>query len=102
MAGEPNLAIVLGIFATAIGSTATANTSAQIQFLAQAEGDNPGKIVVPAIKIDGSSTVYPITQAIVKLFEADSRNKGQVEAKFSGTTGGFEKFCAGKTDINDA
>ena len=97
-----NLAIVLGILAMAIGSTATANTSTQIQSLAQAEGDNSRKVATPAIKIDGSSTVYPITQAIVKLFEADPRNKGQVEAKFSGTTGGFEKFCAGKTDINDA
>ena len=97
-----NLAIVLGIFATAIGSTATANTSAQIQFLAQAEGDNAGKIATPVIRIDSSSTVYPITQAIAKQFQADPNNRGQVEVKISGTTGGFEKFCAGKTDINDA
>ena len=97
-----NLAIVLGIFAIAIGSTATANTSAQIQSLAQTQRDPAGKVGAPAIKIDGSSTVYPITEAIAKLFQADPNHRGQVEVKVSGTTGGFEKFCAGKTDINDA
>ena len=95
-------ATVLGMLAVTVSTTATANPSAHSQLLAQrAEGETE-KVTTPAIKIDGSSTVYPITQAIVKLFEADPRNKGQVEAKFSGTTGGFEKFCAGKTDINDA
>ncbi|WP_373547615.1 PstS family phosphate ABC transporter substrate-binding protein [Chamaesiphon sp.] len=89
-----NLALALGIFAIEIGSTATANTSNQTQLLAQA--------TTPTIKIDGSSTVYPITNAIAKEFQADPANKGQVEVKISGTTGGFEKFCAGKTDISNA
>jgi phosphate transport system substrate-binding protein len=97
-----NLAIVLGIFTMAISSTVPENTSAQTQSLAQAEGDNTGKTAAQTIKIDGSSTVFPITQAIAKLFQADPSNKGQVEVKISGTTGGFEKFCAGKTDINNA
>jgi phosphate transport system substrate-binding protein len=97
-----NLALALGLLVLTIGSTATANTSTDSQSLAQTEGDTSGKIATPAIRIDGSSTVYPITQAIVKLFEADPSNKEQVEVKVSGTTGGFEKFCAGKTDINDA
>jgi phosphate transport system substrate-binding protein len=97
-----NLAIGLGIFATAIGSTISTNTSAQVRSLAQAEGDNPSKTAAQTIKIDGSSTVFPITQAIAKLFQADLSNKGQVEVKISGTTGGFEKFCTGKTDINNA
>jgi phosphate transport system substrate-binding protein len=98
-----NLALALGLLALTIGSTATANTSTQLQLLAQGtEGDTTGKVATPAIRIDGSSTVYPITQAIVKQFEADPNNRGRVELKISGTTGGFEKFCAGKTDINDA
>ena len=95
-------ATVLGMLAVTVSTTATANPSAHSQLLAQGAEGETGKVTTPTVKIDGSSTVYPITQAIVKLFEADSRNKGQVEAKFSGTTGGFEKFCAGKTDINDA
>ncbi len=96
-------ATALGMLALTASAIATANPSAHSQLLTQAtEGDPTGKVTTPAIKIDGSSTVYPITQAIVKLFEADPSNKGLVEAKVSGTTGGFEKFCAGKTDINDA
>jgi phosphate transport system substrate-binding protein len=54
------------------------------------------------IKIDGSSTVYPIAQAIVKEYQADLKNKVQFAVNISGTTGGFEKFCAGETDINNA
>ncbi len=53
------------------------------------------------INIDGSSTVYPFTQRAAELFEEENPdvkfNVGQ-----SGTGGGFEKFCAGETDISDA
>ncbi|MFN6538233.1 MAG: PstS family phosphate ABC transporter substrate-binding protein [Nostoc sp. EkiNYC01] len=54
------------------------------------------------IKIDGSSTVYPITQAIAKEYQANPKNKVQFAVNISGTTGGFEKFCAGETDISNA
>jgi phosphate transport system substrate-binding protein len=54
------------------------------------------------IKIDGSSTVYPITEAIVEQFNAEKAVDVEVSASFSGTGGGFEKFCAGETDINNA
>jgi phosphate transport system substrate-binding protein len=54
-----------------------------------------------SIKIDGSSTVYPLTNAIAKDFK--QANSGvELEVTFSGTTGGFKKFCAGETDINNA
>ncbi len=53
------------------------------------------------ITIDGSSTVFPITQAVAEEFQ--KANPGvQVPVAFSGTGGGFKKFCAGETDINDA
>ena len=52
------------------------------------------------IKIDGSSTVYPITKAIAEQFK--TRNFAEIAVSFSGTGGGFEKFCAGETDINNA
>jgi phosphate transport system substrate-binding protein len=87
-------------FGITVGTLAigiSASVMALIPFLLQAQGKT-----TPTIKIDGSSTVYPITQAIAKQFQADSNNQGQVEVKISGTTGGFEKFCTGKTDINDA
>ena len=55
------------------------------------------------VRIDGSSTVYPISEAILKQFRQTEAGKPiAVEAKFSGTSGGFRKFCAGETDINGA
>jgi len=53
------------------------------------------------VKIDGSSTVYPISKAIAKDFTT-SNPTAKIEVNFSGTSGGFKKFCAGEIDINDA
>jgi phosphate transport system substrate-binding protein len=53
------------------------------------------------IQIDGSSTVYPITKAVLEAYEAKSGKQG-IAVAFSGTGGGFKKFCKGETDINDA
>lgn len=53
------------------------------------------------IRIDGSSTVAPLSEAIAEEFE--SENSGvRVTVGTSGTGGGFEKFCAGETSISDA
>jgi phosphate transport system substrate-binding protein len=54
------------------------------------------------IKIDGSSTVYPITDAIAKDFQKTQGTKVPITVEFSGTGGGFKKFCAGETDISNA
>jgi phosphate transport system substrate-binding protein len=53
------------------------------------------------ILIDGSSTVYPITLAVAEEFNIDNPDTPATVA-FSGTGGGFEKFCAGETVINNA
>ncbi|MDP8943532.1 MAG: PstS family phosphate ABC transporter substrate-binding protein [Actinomycetota bacterium] len=53
------------------------------------------------IAIDGSSTVFPFAQAAAELFRAENPNV-QVTVGQSGTGGGFEKFCAGETDISNA
>jgi phosphate transport system substrate-binding protein len=53
------------------------------------------------IKIDGSSTVYPITEAVAEEFQKENRNV-QVTIGVSGTGGGFQKFCSGETDISNA
>ena len=52
------------------------------------------------IKIDGSSTVYPITEAMAEEFQKVQKVK--VTVGESGTGGGFKKFCRGETDISDA
>lgn len=53
------------------------------------------------IKVDGSSTVYPITEAVAEDFQGE--NKGvKVTVGISGTGGGFKKFVRGETDISEA
>lgn len=59
------------------------------------------------IRIDGSSTVYPLSAVAAKYFENSTKSvkKGdgaKVTVGFSGTGGGFEKFCRGETDISNA
>jgi len=53
------------------------------------------------IAIDGSSTVYPITEAVAEEFGRENRSV-KVTVGISGTGGGFKKFCAGEIDISDA
>jgi phosphate transport system substrate-binding protein len=53
------------------------------------------------IRIDGSSTVFPFAQAAAELFQEEAPNV-EVTVGEAGTGGGFEKFCAGETDISNA
>jgi phosphate transport system substrate-binding protein len=53
------------------------------------------------VAIDGSSTVGPLTAAASELFNEDNPDV-RITVGESGTGGGFEKFCAGETDMNDA
>ncbi len=58
---------------------------------------------VSQIQVDGSSTVYPITEAVSNQFQqANLQYKGRISVNFSGTSGGFKKFCAKQTDISNA
>ena len=54
------------------------------------------------IKIDGSSTVYPITEAVAEEFQTSKKNAIQVTVGISGTGGGFKKFCRDEIDITNA
>jgi phosphate transport system substrate-binding protein len=53
------------------------------------------------IQVDGSSTVYPISEAFAEEFQGANRNV-RVTVAISGTGGGFQKFCRGETDISNA
>jgi phosphate transport system substrate-binding protein len=55
-----------------------------------------------AIKMDGSSTVFPISEALAEEFQISKRGKIRVTVGLSGTGGGFKKFCRGETDISNA
>ena len=55
------------------------------------------------VKVDGSSTVFPITEAVAEEFgKVKANRRVRVTVGVSGTGGGFKKFLAGETDINDA
>ena len=56
----------------------------------------------PVVKIDGSSTVFPITEAVAEEFQKARRGAINVTVDISGTGGGFKKFCRGETDIANA
>lgn len=55
-----------------------------------------------AIRMDGSSTVYPLMAVVAKYFEATTGGKTDISIGISGTGGGFEKFCKNETDVSNA
>jgi len=62
---------------------------------------NPYADLKGNVKIDGSSTVFPVTEAVAEEFSKIAK-KVRVTVGVSGTGGGFKKFCSGETDISDA
>lgn len=54
------------------------------------------------IKVDGSSTVFPITEAVAEEFQREKQGKVHVTVGISGTGGGFKKFVRGEIDVTDA
>ncbi|HEX6939698.1 MAG TPA: PstS family phosphate ABC transporter substrate-binding protein [Longimicrobiales bacterium] len=61
-------------------------------------GDGPSG----SIEIDGSSTVYPITEAVAEEFMIETGGRVRVTVGVSGTGGGFKRFCAGEIAIGNA
>ena len=53
------------------------------------------------IRVDGSSTVFPISEAVAEEFKR-ANPRVDISVGISGTGGGFQKFCRGETDISDA
>lgn len=60
-----------------------------------------GQKLSGTVRVDGSSTVFPITEAVAEEFQREYR-RVRVTVGISGTGGGFKKFLLGETDINDA
>ena len=54
------------------------------------------------VKIDGSSTVFPVTEAVAEDFQKSKKGAIKVTVGISGTGGGFKKFCRNEIDISDA
>jgi phosphate transport system substrate-binding protein len=64
-------------------------------------GGQAGTRLTGTIRIDGSSTVAPLSETAAEMFQKEQPGV-QVTVGTSGTGGGFEKFCNGETDISDA
>jgi phosphate transport system substrate-binding protein len=56
----------------------------------------------PLVKIDGSSTVFPVTEAVAEDFQKSKKGAVKVTVGISGTGGGFKKFCRGEIDVSNA
>jgi phosphate transport system substrate-binding protein len=82
--------IALALVAAACGGNGTGGS------------DGPLKRLTGDIVADGSSTVFPITQAVAEEFKIAGADGVKVSVGSSGTGGGFKKFCAGETDLSDA
>ena len=109
ISGSKRLAALTFASIFAIGACSSPGASATPSAAAPSTGASaPATSTEPSaaaltgsVTIDGSSTVYPITEAVAEDFQAANRGV-QVTAAFSGTGGGFKLFCVGETDINDA
>jgi len=67
-----------------------------------AQDARPGHASATAlVTLDGSSTVFPISEAVAEEFQKADKS-ARVTVGIAGTGGGFQKFCRGETDINDA
>ena len=89
-------AIVPGIAVLSLALAACGGDNAE----GSADGEGGGG-ASGSVTIDGSSTVYPMTQAASELLAEQNPNI-QAAVGQAGTGGGFERFCAGETDISDA
>jgi phosphate transport system substrate-binding protein len=84
--------------ALALGASACGDDEANGQ---GASGSADTGSLSGAITIDGSSTVFPFAEAASELFNEENPDV-KITTGASGTGGGFEKFCAGETDISNA
>lgn len=92
------------MFTRVTRTAAVAGTSTLLLALAACGGgdsESAGDSVSGSVAVDGSSTVYPMSNTAAELILEDFPDI-QVSVGFSGTGGGFEKFCGGETDISDA
>jgi phosphate transport system substrate-binding protein len=89
-------ALTLGACSGSAGSSPSGTVAGSTGTPAATAAPLSGTVVV-----DGSSTVYPITEAVAEEFQ--KANKGvKVTVASAGTGGGFKKFCSAETDMNDA
>ena len=83
------------------GSVALAGVAATVLGACGGEGGAGGEGLSGELRMDGSSTVFPVAEAVAEEFQIE--NPGvRVTAAYSGTGGGFKRFCAGEIDVSNA
>ena len=84
---RPRVAILVGLLTIGLATTAPLDG---------------GSESMTVVKVDGSSTVFPITEAVAEEFQKETKGTVRVTVGISRTGGGFKKFCRGETDVQDA
>ncbi|MCZ7632667.1 MAG: PstS family phosphate ABC transporter substrate-binding protein [Phycisphaerales bacterium] len=87
---------------TRMGLLGTAAWAALAFAVSSVPATSPAVAQDRLVKIDGSSTVFPVTEAVAEEFQNSTRGRVKVTVGISGTGGGFKKFCRGETDISNA
>jgi phosphate transport system substrate-binding protein len=94
--------LAVGLLAAACGDDETAETGSGNGTTTGGTATGGGDSSLSGnVNIDGSSTVGPLTEVAAELFMGESPGV-RVAVAISGTSGGFQKFCAGETDGNNA
>ena len=99
LAGVSGL-VVFGMIAVALVAVACGSDSEAATQPAVVAGGQRAELG-GTIEIDGSSTVFPITEAVAEEFNKAAPNV-RVNVGVSGSGGGFKRFTVGETDISDA
>jgi phosphate transport system substrate-binding protein len=100
MQRTPRASFLLALAASAALATGAAACGGNDSSASADQGGGGGDFA-GTIRIDGSSTVFPFAEAAAELFNEEAPDV-KITTGQSGTGGGFEKFCAGETDISDA
>ncbi|UJF15502.1 PstS family phosphate ABC transporter substrate-binding protein [Jeotgalibaca sp. MA1X17-3] len=89
------------MFALSVGATLAACSTGEAQSTNESSGSRMNSVENQEVLVDGSSTVFPIMEAVAEEFTIANPDL-RVTIGVSGTGGGFEKFISGETDINNA
>jgi phosphate transport system substrate-binding protein len=105
---EPSMNILRTSLLSSLIAVALAACGAQNESAPAASGGDAAPTPAPkaaaaqVIQLDGSSTVYPISEAVAEEFQIQNQGRINVTVGVSGTGGGFKKFCRGELDIASA
>lgn len=93
--------MVFGVLSIIAGCTLFEDYSADVVEKSTVPADSNKDVLTGVVEVDGSSTVYPISEAVAEEFAKEYKNV-RVNVGVSGTGGGFKRFAIGETDVSDA